>query len=105
LLSLYRRQGCEFAPVEFNLSPAMREKMRAAIGPDTTPAEYFGYPEGFARRVIPSPSLKPRPGVKWQDLYSETLDDDTWFNPYGVAYEGGYQGAWHLRRMHHPMAG
>lgn len=104
LLSLYRRQGCEFAPVEFNLSPAMREKMRTAIGDDISPAEYFGYPEGFARRVVPSPPLKPRPGVNWQDYYSEALDQDTWFNPYGVAYEGGYQGAWHLRRMHHPMA-
>jgi len=81
----------------------MRDKMRAGIGTDTSPAEYFGYPQGFARRVVPAPPLKPRPGVVWRDFYSEKLHEDTWFNPYGVAYEGGYQGAWHLRRMHHPM--
>lgn len=82
LLSIYRRQGYAFAPVEFNLSPTMQEKMRAAIGPETPPAEYFEYAHGFARRLVPAPPLKPRPGVNWRDFYSEALEMyQAWLQP------------------------
>ena len=46
MLSLYRRQGYEFAPVGFGLCPALQEKYKAVAG--DTPIPEFDYPEGFA---------------------------------------------------------
>ena len=104
LLSLYRRKGYAFAPVEFSLCPALQEKMKAAIGNDTDPADFFGYHEGFDRIGIPSPALKPRPLPDWRSFFTEPLDENTYFNDYGVASEGGHKGTFHMRRMVHPLA-
>ena len=105
LLSLYRRRGYAFAPVEFEMCPALREKMERAIGKGVTPAEYFGYPEGFARAHMPGPKPRARDSVDWRAFYPQPLDPDTHFNAYGVAHEGGAAGTFHMRRMHHPLAG
>jgi hypothetical protein len=59
MLSLYRRQGYEFAPVEFGLCPALHEKMEVAIGKGVSPADHFGYVKGFARIVMPAPTSLP----------------------------------------------
>lgn len=103
MLSLYRREGYAFAPVEFHLCPALQEKMRQAIG-DVTPAEYFEYPEGFSRVGVSGPLRVQRPEPDWRAFYPEPLHAETTFDDYGVAYEGGHVGAHHLKRMHHPLA-
>ena len=105
LLSLYRRQGYEFAPVEYILSPAMREKQEAAVGSGKSAAEYFEYVKGFVRCGVPAPPLIERPEPDWRHDFDQELHPETNFSSYGVAREGGCQGAWHLHRMHHPMAG
>lgn len=104
LLSLYRRTGYEFMPVTLNMSPAAGRKMRAAIGPDTDPGEYYNYPEGFALAVAPGPELRSEQNVDWRQYFDEELNPQTDFTPYGVAREGGFEGAHHLNLMHHPMA-
>ncbi|MFO7870452.1 MAG: uroporphyrinogen decarboxylase family protein [Kiritimatiellia bacterium] len=104
MLSLYRRRGYEFPPVELNMCPTIQDKMKKAIGADAAPEEYFDYPEGFAHRTIPGPELIPAEDVDWRKFYPYELDPDTYFSPYGKAREGGYEGAYHLRRAHHPMA-
>ncbi len=104
LLSIYRRTGYAWAPVEFNLCPAMQAKMRAAVPEGMSLGEYFDFPEGFARAGVPGPKRIPREEPDWAGFFDEPLHPDTVFSPYGVAHEGGHEGAHHLRRMHHPMA-
>lgn len=79
MLSLYRRQGYEFAPVEFNLSPAMREKQQAAVGSGTSVAEHFEYAKGFARRGVPGPPLIERPELDWRHYFDQELHPETNF--------------------------
>lgn len=104
LLSLYRRSGYEFMPVTLPMSPAAAKKMRDALGPDTDPGEYYGYPEGFALAVAPAAGLRSEQDVDWRQFYDRELRPETGFDPYGVAREGGFEGAHHLNLMHHPMA-
>jgi uroporphyrinogen decarboxylase len=105
LLSLYRRTGYAFAPVEFGLCPDMQAKMRAAVGEGVSLADYFDYPEGFARAGVPGPKALPRETPDWKAYFPEGLNPETFFNEYGVAHEGGRTGTHHLWRMHHPLAG
>ena len=103
MLSLYRRTGYAFAPVEFSLCPAMQAKMQAATG-GVPLAEYFSYPEGFARRGLGGLRLKSATTPDWRQYYPAPLHPDTLFNVYGAAREYGYEGTYHLARMHHPLA-
>lgn len=105
LLSLYRRQGYEFAPVELGLCPALQAKMEAAIGKGVSPADHFGYVKGFARIGMPKPKRILRAEPDWRTFFTEPLNEKTNFNDYGVAMEGGHEGVFHLWRMHHPLAG
>lgn len=102
LLSLYRRTGYEYAPVSFNLCPAMREKARAAAGDIPLP-EYFAYPEGFATQGTPGLKVKQRPAIDWRGFYDEPLLPGTNFDMWGVAHEPGSDAAAHMTRMKHPM--
>ncbi len=104
MLALYRRQGYAFAPVEFDMCPALAQKMEAAIGKGVNPADYFDYPEGFARAGMPWVARIPRKEPDWRQYFTQTLHAETGFGDYGIAYEGGYQGANHFQRMHHPLA-
>ncbi len=104
LLSLYRRTGYAFAPVEFGMCPALQEKMRRAVGEGVDLATHFDYPHGFARAGVPGPKLKPRATPNWRAFFPEPLHEQTSFSEYGVAMESGHQGTHHLWRMHHPMA-
>jgi uroporphyrinogen decarboxylase len=103
MLSLYRRQGFEFAPVELTLCPDMAKKMTTAIGTTVSPAEYFDYPQGFARVEMPGPQLRPRETPDWKKYFAEPLDPRTSFTAYGVAQEPR-EGSHHMHRMHHPLA-
>lgn len=104
MLSLYHRTGYEWAPVSFNLCPAMRLKMEAAVPQGMSLGDYFDYPEGFASAGAPGPVRIPREEPDWRSFFPETLHVQTTFSDYGVAHEGGHEGTHHLFRMHHPMA-
>jgi uroporphyrinogen decarboxylase len=104
MLSLYRRTGYEWAPVSFNLCPAMQEKMRAAVPQGVSLGEYFEYPEGFAYAGAPGPKRVPCETPDWRSFFPEEMHESTTFSDYGVAHEGGHEGTHHLWRMHHPMA-
>ncbi|MBN1865593.1 MAG: hypothetical protein JW808_11910 [Victivallales bacterium] len=104
LLSLYRRRGYEFVPVELSMCPDILAKMRQAMGEDGTLGQYFGYEHGFSRVRVRGPEIIKETPVDWRKYYTNTLDPITDFSAYGVAHEGGHAGTFHMRRMHHPMA-
>jgi|TARA_Y100000310_G_scaffold59103_1_gene54442 hypothetical protein len=103
LLSMYRRQGYQHAPVHLNFCPSLLAKYKSLAG-DTPLPEYFDYADGFAARLVPGLALKPWEEVDWLHYYDEPLRAGTDFSAYGVAHEPGSDAAHHMRRMHHPMA-
>ena len=106
MLSLYRRGGYEFVPVELDMCPDIKAKMRQVVGEGRSLGEYFDYEHGFARAGVRGPALIARGmPVDWRKFFDTPLDPQTDFSEYGVAHEGGHAGTFHMRRMHHPMAG
>ena len=104
LLSLYRRQGYEFAPAELEMCPAIAAKVKDAVGEGSSLADHCDYQRGFARVGVPGPKRAAGQERDWRRFYEETLHPDTSFGDYGVAMERGYEGTHHLHRMHHPLA-
>ena len=102
LISLYRRQGYEHAPVGLGLCPSLQERYKEIAG-DKPMAEHFGYPEGFARRHVPGLKFKPRDPVDWTVYFDAPLKEGTTFGAYGVAHEPGSEAAKHMTYMRHPL--
>jgi uroporphyrinogen decarboxylase len=102
LLSLYRRQGYQHAPVEFGLCPSLQEEYKRRAG-DTPMEEYFGYPEGFTTQWAPWPHWKPRDPVDYTRYYDTPLKPGTLIDVYGVAHEPGSEAAQHMTYMRHPL--
>jgi len=98
LLALYRRQGCDHAPVQFNLCPALEAEFRRRYGVHADYAEHFGFP---LRGVWAGADT--RPAFDWWALHPTTLKDGTTFNEWGVAFEPGSDAAMHMHRFVHPL--
>ncbi len=98
LCRLYRREGYDFVPVQFELCPAVIEKVREKYG-DCDYCDLFD----FSNRDINIP-----PGVHrdtdWTKLYPEGTFklENTIFDAWGVAYEKTPE-SMHMRRMYHPL--
>lgn len=100
LLSLFRRQGFEFAPVEFALCPSLVEVYQKATGSKSDPGDYFDFPT----RYIEGPRLSPRE-IDWKKYYPDGLKEGTWIDPnWGIAHEPGSEAAKHMTYMRHPLA-
>lgn len=103
LLSLYRRQGYKYAPVQFQLCPSLEKKYREIAG-DTPYEDYFEYPEGFATEYVPDIPVRENTTVDWTQFYPDGLKAGTVIDIYGVAHEPGSEASAHMTRMLHPMA-
>jgi uroporphyrinogen decarboxylase len=100
LLGLFRRQGYEYAPVEFDLCPSLQSVYKEATGSDLGPNEYFGFPERF----VEGPRLAP-PEIDWARYFPDGLKEGTWIDPmWGIAHEPGSEAAKHMTYMRHPLA-
>jgi len=103
LLSLYRRQGYEYAPVEIMLSPAQLKKFTQKTGkPEKDLAEHFAFPfrgvQGL-RQVGPDKS-------EFLRYYPDGLRPGAYITGWGVAHEpGSNEASRHFTRMRHPLAG
>ncbi|MCG2659091.1 MAG: uroporphyrinogen decarboxylase family protein [Kiritimatiellae bacterium] len=102
-LSLVRRQGYKYAPIEFGLSPSFKERWDKMLAGRTV-AEYFDYPEGFQTRWPAGVAPAERVAVNWRGFYSEDLPAGTTFDAnYGIAHVPGTDGSHHFTRMLHPL--
>lgn len=100
LLSLFRRQGYAFAPVEFGLCPSLLETFRAVTGSTESPEDYFA----FSTRAVEYLGASPRE-VDWLAYYPDGVKPGTWIDPsWGIAHEPGSEAAKHMTYMRHPMA-
>lgn len=100
LISLYRRQGYEKAPVSFSLCPSLMEKFHSVYGPDASVEEVFD----FSERHIAGGKLRPEDEDTSRFLrYYDTLKPGAQIDIYGVAHEPGSEAAKHMTYMRNPL--
>jgi len=103
LLSLYRRQGFEAAPVEIMLCPAQAKTFTEKTGrPERELAEHFAFPfRGVAG--LRQLNADKSEFLRW---YPQGLKPGTRLTDWGVAHEpGSNEASRHFTRMRHPLAG
>lgn len=98
LLSLYKRQGYEEAPVEFNLCPELKEIFTKNTGL-TDYEEYFG----FSRRNVSDGILPEQAKDLYLKYYNFDLKPGTKIDRFGVAHEPGSAAAKHMTYMRNPL--
>lgn len=102
LLSLYRRRGYDFVPVEMNFCPAIQKKFMDHNPGLTDPSKVFD----FSARSVPGPRCRHLETPDWMKYYrGKTFKEGTSIDGNGVAHEPGSEAAVHMTRMHHPMEG
>jgi len=103
LLSLYRRQGYEYAPVEIELCPAQKKRFAQETGrPEKELADYFGFPF----RGVQGLRTVRADQTAFLRYYPEGLKPGTNITGWGVAHEpGSNEASRHFTRMRHPLAG
>lgn len=99
IISLFRRQGYNEAPVFFSLCPLLQKEYRKRIKSDLDYPEYFKFPW---RQIEPLRPLK-QTTIDWSSYYNTELHPDTRFDIWGIAHEPGGESSYHMRKMHHPM--
>ena len=100
LLSIFRRQGFEYVPVQFYLCPSLCEVFKQRSGSDLSFQDYFELP----MREVEFPKIIAQESIDWQKFYPDGLKDEVFFDEWGIAHESGSEAAAHMTRMRHPMA-
>lgn len=109
LLSLYRRQGYDMAPVGFHLCPDLVDHFNR-LYPEAKGdyLHYFGapyriiYDPGFAWNFDEIHRIPNRKAMDWSPYYPDGFTHAVKFDGWGVAHESA-PGAHHMTRMHHPL--
>ncbi len=99
LRRLWRREGFEFVPVQFDLCPAMVEKFQAKYGADRSYEEVFQFPW----RAVTT-ELFVQPFSAWREKFYPECEflPGTWFDRFGIGHEPTPE-SMHMTRMYHPM--
>ena len=103
LLSLYRRQGYEYAPAEIMLCPAQARAFTQHTGrPENELADHFGFPFRGVQGLRQVTADK----AEFLRCYPGGLKPGTNITGWGVAHEPGSSDASkHFTRMRHPLEG
>ncbi len=99
LIRAARRQGFDWVPLDLLLCDSQIKSFRKRFGHE----DYFDW-FGVDFRWV---ELKENPGsARPRDLYPrEILPADTEFDVLGLGHSKGSEAAFHMTRMHHPLAG
>ena len=95
--SIARRQGIKKVPIQFFLCPHLRDKF----------ADYLketNFKFKMADVMVPDLSAKRAAPEAFKDFLPQGLKDGTVIDSYGVAHEPGSAAAFHMKKMHYPMA-
>jgi uroporphyrinogen decarboxylase len=95
---IFRRQGFDWVPVQFDLCPSQVERCGKETGAD----DYYDYFQ-MPWRGCGDPKPRSRPEPDWRKYYAEPLAEGTVFDNCGVAHEPGDASSFHMTRMRHPM--
>ena len=96
-LSLMRRQGYEWAPVDFNLCPFLKERMKNELGVEDY-EEYFGFPW----RRVQDIRLLDHDVEQYRKFYRRPLAEGAEIDLWGVGHEKS-PNSMHMTYMRHPL--
>jgi uroporphyrinogen decarboxylase len=108
LLSLYRRQGFEKAPVCFNLCPDQERQFRERYPGRGDYQDVFGFPmrlitdPGFPW-IAETPGFVPARSWDYGAYYDPPVAAGARMDIWGVAHEPGGAAAKHMTHMRHPL--
>jgi len=108
LLSLYRREGIQQAPVYFVLCPALEEQFRQHYPGEQSYAEVFEFPvqtitdPGFPW-IAETPDFVPAREWDYDRYFDPPVAEGARMDIWGVAHEPGSDAAQHMTRMRHPL--
>ena len=108
IISIFRRQGMERAPVFFNLCPSQQEEFHRRYGKDKTYSDVFEFPWRGLNGLEPSYSSDTPAGKgvargDWSHIYPDGLKPGTTIDQWGVAHEPGSDAAMHMTKIVYPM--
>ncbi len=99
ILRALRREGFEHVPVDFVLCESQIEEFRKRFGHDDYQSYFQMDHRSFEMQVQRNYSYGP-------ELFKrEKLPESTVFDEYGIGHSKGSEYAFHMTRMHHPLAG
>ncbi len=99
LMRLFRREGYDSIPIQFDLCPHLENVYRDKTGSELPYQDYFGFP----MREVELPAIPEQKQVDWPQFYTIGLKEGVEFDDWGIAYEPGSEAAYHMTRMRHPM--
>lgn len=108
LLSLYRREGYERAPVYFVLCPSLEEEFRKRYPGDRPIEEVFEFPmrvitdPGFPW-IAEIPGFVPEREWDYDRYYDPPIAEGARMDIWGVAHEPGGKFSHHMTHMRHPL--
>jgi uroporphyrinogen decarboxylase len=108
LISLYRRQGFERAPVQFVLCPALELEFERRYPDQGSYDEVFGFPmrvitdPGFPW-IAETPEFVPQREWDYARYYDPPIAEGARMDIWGVAHEPGGASAHHMTHMRHPL--
>jgi uroporphyrinogen decarboxylase len=110
LLSLYRRNGFDSAPVHFHLCPELEQTFSRNYPDQGSYDEVFEFPmrvitdPGFPW-IAETPGFVPARTWDYGLYYDPPIADGARMDIWGIAHEPGGEDAHHMTRMRNPLAG
>ncbi len=98
LISLLRRQGYEYTPVQLEFCPSLVARFHTEIGESIKYEEYFHHPYHQIDGQWSSETDRD-----WSSYFPEGYRTGTTFNEWGVGHEPGSAAAMHMTYMRHPL--
>ncbi len=108
LLRLYRRQGCEAAPVQFTLCPALECRFHERYPDAADYREHFQFPmrlitdPGFPW-IAEVPGFVPERQWNYALYYDPPIAAGARMDIWGTAHEPGGAASHHMTQMRHPL--
>ncbi len=101
LLACYRRQSGGEGLISFSLCPSLDAEFHRRYGAEAQVAEVFSFPSRSCPGPVLAQGAERFTAFLDADLRTRCTIDATW----GIGFEQGLPGCFHMHRMHHPLAG
>lgn len=98
-ISMLKRQGYEYAPVDLVLCPSLIDSYKSTINQESHFEDYFQLPWRYVSDGI----VQKVDEAIYRNYYNFQLKEGTTIDDWGVAHEPGSEAAMHMTYMRHPM--
>ncbi len=96
LLSLYKKEGYDFVPIDLELCPSQEQTFKKYFNTDKSYREFFDFSEIYVSDL----TLKNTETTRFEKYFNEPVDN---INHWGIGYQHGSKAAKHMHHMVAPM--